>query len=233
MTQIPTSQMRLSASTIGSENEPVLIVDNMLSNPEQLLRVADDAVFTPAFTSSGGYPGLRAGAPQIYVDAMLRTLTGPIRETFGLGAIEIVKAECAFSLVTLAPDRLTSPQRAPHVDATNAYQFAILHYLCTPDFGGTAYYRHRATGFETITDARKDAFLAVRASEGFADGYVSDGEPWFERTAEIEAAFNRVIIYRSNILHSGRILMPHRLSPDPRLGRLTANIFVKFAPIGE
>ncbi|MFD1952169.1 DUF6445 family protein [Sphingomonas arantia] len=229
----PASRMRSASSTIGTEQAPLLLVDNMLSNPEDLLRIAHDAPFTPAFTPAGGYPGLRAAAPRAYTDAMIRTLIGPVREAFGLGPVAVTKAECAFSIVTLPPDRLTPPQRAPHVDSTDGHQFAILHYLSRADHGGTAFYRHRATGFETITDDRKDAFLAIRAQEGWAAGYVADGEPWFEQTAEIDAAFNRVIVYRSNVLHSGRILAPQRLSPDPRLGRLTANIFVTFSPVGD
>ena len=233
MTQAPPDQrMRSTSGTIGAEQEPILLVDNMLSNPEALLRSADDATFAPAFTPAGGYPGLRAAVPRAYTDAMIRTLMGPIQETFGLGPVQASKVECTFSIVTLPPDRLAPPQRAPHVDSTDRHQFAILHYLSKPDFGGTAFYRHRATGFETITSDRKDRFLAARAEEGWAPGYVADGEPWFEQTVEVDAAFNRVIIYRSNILHSGRILLPDRLSPDPRLGRLTANIFVTFSPVG-
>lgn len=222
--------MRFGTYLIGAENEPVLIIDNMLSNPEEMLHIADHSLFTPAFNSSGGYPGLRAAAPQGYIDAMVGILIGPMREIFDLGSARIKKTECDFSLVTRTPAQLTPPQRAPHVDSTNRNQLAILHYLCASDFGGTAYYRHRATGFETITDERKDIYAANRANEGFSDGYVADGKPWFEQTAAIDVAFNRVIIYRSNILHSGLISTPDRLSPDPRHGRLTVNMFVKFDP---
>lgn len=228
----PASRMRVTSATLGAEREPLLLVDTMLSNPETLLAFADTATFTPAFTPAGGYPGLRAAAPRAYTDAMIRTLMGPLCDTFGLGPVTVTRAECTFSIVTLPPDRLTPPQRAPHVDSTDGHQFAILHYLSKTDFGGTAFYRHRATGFETITDARKDAFLAARAREGWSPGYVDDGEPWFEQIADVDAAFNRVIAYRSHILHSGRILHPDRLSPTPREGRLTANIFVTLRGAG-
>lgn len=46
------------------------------------------------------------------------------------------------------------------------------------------------------------------------------------------ADFNSLVVYRSRALHSGRILAPADLSPDPRRGRLTANIFVTFAADG-
>lgn len=218
------------SGVVGAEREPILQLDDALDAPETLLRAADDLAFAPAFGPTGGYPGLRAPAPRAYVETMVTGLTPAIAATFGLGAIRPVKADCAFSIVTLPPDRLSRPQRAPHVDTTDRWQFAILHYLCDARFGGTAFYRHRATGYETVTAEREAAFRTVRAREGESSGYVEDGAPWFERIGEVAAAFNRVVVYRSQLLHSGRILAPELLSPDPRRGRLTANIFVTYAP---
>ena len=45
------------------------------------------------------------------------------------------------------------------------------------------------------------------------------------RTIEV---FNRLVVYRSHMLHSGRIPPGAELSDDPRRGRLTANIFVTY-----
>ncbi|RYD20590.1 MAG: hypothetical protein EOP89_14165 [Lysobacteraceae bacterium] len=220
----------MSVGVIGSEQEPLLQIDGMLADPERLLQSADRIAFAPAFSAAGGYPGLRAAAPRAYVEHMVQTLTGPIARAFGLGKIRPTKADCAFSIVTLSPDRLAPTQRAPHVDTTNGWQFAILHYLCDSSFGGTAFYHHRATGFETITPDRQPAFLAARQQETPSDGYAEDGEPWFKRTATVDADFNRAVVYRSHLLHSGQIKNPAGLSPDPRRGRLTANIFVSYEP---
>ena len=223
-------QPRVTAGCIGHEQEPVLQVEAMVARPGELVDAAAASAFAPASGQAGGYPGLRAPAPVDYVDTVVQALTGPIAEVFGLGPVRPLRVDCAFSLVTLGADQLVPAQRAPHVDTTDGWQFAILHYLCAPDFGGTAFYRHRATGFETLTAERTAAYRDARAHEGFAPGYVGDGEPWFERTAELAADFNRLVVYRSRLLHSGRILSPQRLSADPRRGRLTANIFATFAP---
>lgn len=219
-------RLRLSAGHVGREREPVLLIDGLAERPEALVDAAAASAFAPAFGPAGGYPGLRAPAPLDYVETVVRALAGPIAEAFALGPVSPAGAECNFSLVTLPPHALRASQRAPHVDTADPWQFAILHYLCDARFGGTGFFRHRATGFETLTDERLPAYERARAAEGGAPGYVDDGGPWFERTGEVEAAFNRLVVYRSRLLHSGRILAPEALSPDPRRGRLTANIFL-------
>lgn len=208
----------------------MLQADAVMEQADALVDLAAASDFAPAFGPGGGYPGLRAPAPRDYVETVVQALVGPISEAFSLGPIRPIRANCAYSLVTLPADRLVPPQRAPHVDTVDPWQFAILHYLCDAAFGGTAFYRHRATGFETLSAERMPAYQQARADEGWADGYVDDGAPWFEQTAEVTAAFNRLVVYRSRVLHSGRILSPDGLSPDPRRGRLTANIFASFAP---
>ena len=55
--------------------------------------------------------------------------------------------------------------------------------------------------------------------------YVIDHTHFFERLHGVEAAFNRLIIYKGNALHSGDISARTILSEDPRQGRLTINGF--------
>ena len=219
-------RLRPNVTTVGREREPVMLIDGLSERPQALVEAAAASVFAPAFGPAGGYPGLRAPAPLDYVEGVVRALSGPIAEVFALGDARPARAECNFSLVTLPPDSLAASQRAPHVDTSDAWQFAILHYLCDARFGGTGFFRHRATGFETLSVDRVAAYERARADEAEAVGYVDDGGAWFERTGEVDAAFDRLVIYRSHLLHSGRILAPQALSPDPHSGRLTANIFL-------
>jgi len=219
----------LTAALIGAEREPIIEADAALADPARLVEIAAASAFRPAFGPAGGYPGLRAALPDAYTETVVNALAGPIARVFALGRVRPVRAEGAFSIVTLPGDALVAPQRAPHTDSVNPLQFAILHYLCDPAFGGTSFYRHRATGFETLSDARLPAYQASRAQEGEAAGYVDDGEPWFESTARVAAGMNRLVAYRSCVLHSGHIPSPELLTADPRAGRLTANVFVTFA----
>ena len=228
---------RLGASLehVGEEREPVLVLEDVLARPQALIDYAAREVrFAPVWGPQGGYPGVRAPAPLNYVEMLVRSLSPAIEKAFGLDRVRLANAECNFSLVTLPPDRLVPLQRIPHADTADPLQFALLHYLCDTHFGGTAFYRHRATGFETLTPERVAVYEQARSRE-VADGtdpeYITGDHPHYLQTAAFEARPNRVIVYRSRTLHSGQIRDPARLSDDPRRGRLTANIFVNYRPL--
>ena len=142
---------------IGRERSPALVIDNFLSNPDVLIEYATRRSVYEA-VSNTFYPGIRAPIPAIYSFAV-RSFLGPaIGKAFGLDPADMTRELSHFSLVTTPPEKLKGPQRIPHLDNTNPKQLAILHYLCGPEFGGTSFYRHRRTGFETIDDARSAAF---------------------------------------------------------------------------
>jgi hypothetical protein len=217
---------------IGAELAPVLIIDNFLSDPHVLI---DYAAAHSQFgsVSDAFYPGLRAPIPQIYsfaVRAFLGTLIG---ETFGLGANRVVKELSSFSLVTTPRERLEVPQRLPHFDNTDERQLALLHYLCPSTQGGTSFYRHRATGFETIRPNRASEYMKTLDNELAQHGppaarYINGDNVLFERIASFEAVFNRMLVYRSIALHSADIPPDFRSDANPRTGRLTANTFYYF-----
>jgi hypothetical protein len=227
------SRLQVSLDHLGREREPLLILDAVMQRPEALIDYAASEVdFRPAWTASGGFPGLRAPAPLNYVNLLVRSLSPILEKAFGLAGVKLARAECNFSLVTLRPEELKPLQLIPHADTDDPLQFAILHYLCDPRFGGTAFYRHRATGFETLRPERIAQFERVRdrelASEPPGAAYIVGDSPHYERIGAADARFDRVIVYRSRTLHSGLIAPDAPLSEDPRRGRLTANIFVNY-----
>ncbi|WP_150126079.1 DUF6445 family protein [Brevundimonas sp. LM2] len=217
---------------VGRECEPLIVLDEAVADPGALVDVAAADAFGDPTLGDNFYPGRLAPAPLAYVGGLVRALDPLIRQAFGLRDVGLGRATCNFSLVTLAPAQLTLAQRIPHVDTVDPLQFAILHYLCAPRLGGTAFYRHRATGYETLTPERLDPYRAVLdrelAQRPPPAAYIDGDTPQFEQTHRVEAAFNRLVVYRSRTLHSGHLAEPHALSPDPRRGRLTANIFVTY-----
>jgi hypothetical protein len=214
----------------GNDAEPVLQVDALMLDPRTLIDFAAvGQPFAPAYGPTGGYPGIRAPAPLPYVEAVARGLDPLVREAFGLRGVALAHADCNLSLVTLAPGELVPPQRVPHIDTTYPLQFAFLHYLCAPELGGTALYRHRATGFEALTPERLPRYETTRLAETETPpGYITGDTAHFEQTAAFAADYNRLLVYRSCVLHSGMIPAAAALSPDPRKGRLTANIFLSY-----
>jgi uncharacterized protein DUF6445 len=217
---------------IGAERQPVVVVDNFLSSPQLLI---DYAVAHCAFdaVSDAFYPGSRARAPAIYCYALRAFLASIIGEAFGLQDSRVTGELSHFSLVITPPQELQTVQRMPHYDNTDPNQLALLHYLCAPEHGGTSFYRHRRTRFEYIDEARVSAYRHAVSADLAALGtrpakYICGDDPLFERTAAFDAAFNRVLIYRSINLHSADIGSAFKFDANPRSGRLTANTFFYF-----
>ena len=217
--------MEITARRVGAEAQPVAIIDSFHPHPAALRAAAVAAAWEPARRH---YPGLRAGLPDDYLAQVRTVIALVMREVLGVaGGVDVLDA--SFSLVTTPPDRLTATQRLPHVDAVEPGRIALVHYLSPGGGDGTAFFRHRTTGFETIDAARAPGFHAALAREiGVAPpaGYVHEDTPLFVRTAHVEARFNRAVLYRSAMLHSGAIAHPDTLSDDPAAGRLTVTAFL-------
>ena len=215
----------ITGQRIGSEAEPLVIIDGFASNPDALRSAAAEAAFMPA---GQHYPGIRAALPDTYLRDHLPLIARALGREFGpCRRIRVVDAQ--FSIVTIAPDALGIRQRLPHVDAYGRDRIALIHYLSPTNRDGTAFFRHRDTGFETIDEARAPAFFERLGNQVAATppkGYIADDTALFERTALIDAAYNRALLYRSYVLHSGAITNDGVMSDDPAAGRLTVTAFL-------
>lgn len=226
------AEPRWEVNAVGNEQLPVLVVDGLAAEPESLLEYAASA---PGFSARSGdyYPGIRKPLPAAYAQNLCRALDRTLREVFRLPAAATAEPLlCALSIATAPPEKLRPIQRLPHFDSSDPDQLAVVHYLCAPQFGGTAFYRHRASGFESIDAGRLHGYAAGLKQQVMASppqGYAGGDSQLFEKTAHFDAQFNRALIYRGNQLHSGLIDPAAGLSADPRAGRLTATSFIRFS----
>ena len=211
---------------IGIEAEPIVVVDGFSPHPDRL--VAEAAALD--FTAMGEfYPGVRAKVSPLYFDGVGPLVASALRNVFGYQ--QNVRVDRAlYSLVTATPQNLTLAQRIPHVDSVDDGMIAILHYLTPGDLGGTAFYRHRSTGFETVDADRHAAYLSALHADIAQHGepppaYISGDTEIFERTALFAPAYNRALIYRSSLLHCADVTGDAR-SADVRAGRLTVASFL-------
>jgi hypothetical protein len=211
----------------GVEQQPVIVIDDVLAEPEAWRALAGRLEYGRI---GPHYPGLRAPVPPGAAEAMRGELEGVLASTFDLDPVPPV-FECYFSLVTTAPEALAPIQRLPHVDGLEQARIAILIFLSGTEMGGTAFYRQRATGFETLDPERFPRFeAALRA--GVAEhglppaGYISGDTPLYEKIASYEARPNRALIYRSRALHCAEIAPGAALRASATDGRLTVNSFL-------
>jgi hypothetical protein len=216
----------------GLEQQPVIVIDEALARPDWWRTLA---LGSPYSRIGPYYPGLRATVPEQAARAMRDEMAGLLTDTFGLDPLPPVH-ECYFSIVTTPPERLAPIQRLPHVDGLETDRIAILIYLSGGEMGGTAFYRQRATGFETVDAGRFPRFEAALRAGVKEHGmpppaYIAGDTPLYEKIASHEARPNRAIIYRSHALHCAEIPPGAPLPADPDQGRLTINGFL-FDPAG-
>ena len=228
MNLAPHPSMRIQKLTIGRENAPLVVIDNLVADPEELV---SDAVSKRYTAPHSYYPGLRAKAPLSYQMFIVGELRGLLCDYFGLEAPSLRFGMCHYSVVTTPPGKLTPLQRIPHVDSNEARGLASIHYLFKADLGGTSFYRHRATGFEYVDETRRQTYYPILERElsgPAAPGadYIDGDTPLFERVGSQTGVFNRMLIYRRNSLHSGAPTRGLPLPPDPASGRLSINSFL-------
>src|SRR4029078_12554032 len=80
-------------------------------------------------------------------------------EHFGLQGRSLQFSMSHYSLVTTPPEKRPAIHRIPPVDSLNGNGLATIHYLFKTDLGGTAFYRHRKTGFEYVDETRQHTDL--------------------------------------------------------------------------
>ncbi len=215
----------------GREKQPVIVIDNFLPDPDVLI---DDAAMLSFCPMGPHYPGVRAVVPPILVERFLHDLVGLIADTFGI-TMAFSEVESWYSIVTKRPEALTPIQRLPHFDSGDPNRIALLLYLARSEQGGTSFFRHRATGLESVAEDVQEVYAAAIEADvskhGLPDpAYIAGDTPMFERIAHYQARFNRAIIYRGNTLHCADIPPDMPLPADPERGRLTVNSFINGRP---
>lgn len=216
---------------VGHEQEPVIVVDNLLKLPESLIQYAESG---HAFQKDvkDFYPGIRKPLSPTYAENIYSHLMETMWMIFSSKlTVNIKLLSSVLSLATSNPSELRPIQSVPHFDSFVNNNIASVHYLCDSKFGGTSFYRHRATGFETMDAQRLQQYAPLLKNEVMQSNktsfdYINGDNEIFTRTASIDAKFNRAIFYRSNILHSANIKNAADLSEHPSEGRLTANTLI-------
>lgn len=216
---------------LGTGRHPLVIVDSATRDAPSVVEVAAALAPFPRGPNPN-YPGVRRVIDERdtaafgYVHALLESLAPFVAGGFDCDGFDLIEA--SFSIVTTPPSALAPAQRAPHFDSTDRRYLAVMHYLSDHAASGTAFFRQRASGIERVDKANVDRFVAVaRAGQVGRSGYVAASDPDYERIGAVDAVRDRVVMYQGGLLHSGVIPADLPLDADPRVGRLTANLFIR------
>ncbi len=227
MTRVMIDVTKTTIHHLGNERRPVIAVDDFWSDPDAL---REDAASLRMAPIGPHYPGVRAEVPPRLAETMRRRIAPLLAEHFGLDPAPAV-SEAYYSLVTTSPADLAPIQRLPHFDGVEPRRIAVLLFLGHGEQGGTAFYRQRATGFESVDEPRLGRFKteleAGVQTHGMPEAsYIAGDTALYERIAVQPARFNRALIYAGNTLHCAYLPPEVTLSTDPLAGRLTLNLFL-------
>ncbi len=226
------SQAILTKYLIGNDKVPLLIIDNFANSAIDLIEFAGDG---SSFQADGKnfYPGKRKLMPSEYGEQICRQYLSHFHSFFGCPQTSTAKNVMSALAVADTPVQQLRPmQMLPHIDTPQSNQFAVVHYLCDKDHGGTSFYQHRETGYQTITQDRLYHYASQVKKEAIVNQihktprYMNGSDKLFEQLYSVEARMNRAIIYPSNLLHSGNINTALALSSEPKKGRLTIGSFI-------
>lgn len=225
--------MTVNILEIGNEKTSVIVIDDLLLEIAAVKEYAcQTAVFEPDKLTA--YPGVRAQMPKWFTDRILACICPIFRQQYSIPeGLQPAPIMDYFSLLTTPTDELQMLQRMPHFDSVKNTYFSLVLYLNHGDFGGTGFFRHRPTGFESILDHRYDVFVdAAKAFTKFygqpAMKYINSSDEHFELIDSVRYKPNRLVAYPGNLLHSGMVDPDIDIGADPQTGRLTANVFINF-----
>lgn len=193
-----------------------LIIDNIYRNPDHVRGLALSLNF---HREAGAYPGFFAFV-SISTRAMLDLVNTLMREHIGadLAFTPFYQDDLAFAVVTKRGDELKPGQRQPHCDGFCAYAGLVYLNPAEQCFGGTSFWRHRATGLELALESEDPVPVIARfglsgaaapgtspadkrAAEAGTGYLIASNDSW-EMTQVIAMKSNRFVLYSSNIFHS-------------------------------
>ena len=227
----------LTVHTVGEAQIPLIVINDFAVDLDGIVNYAcESAEYGPDHTSN--YPGLRAQLPKDYVREVLKQIYPLLFTAYKVPHdLGMKTVNAAYSLIATPEGELKPKQCQPHFDSNRPYHLAILHYLNAGKFCDTGLFRHRSTGLEQITGEHVELYF--QSCEEYASkhgqpeqSYVKGSNGQYELYHRIEYRPNRLVAYPGCLLHSGLVDPAVDINPDPRTGRLTANIFVDFFPLG-
>jgi Family of unknown function (DUF6445) len=207
-----------------------IIVDDALMNPEQVVEFAAERRQEFRNVDFNAYPGIYLLTP-LFEAGLVQFFNRHIRRVFD--SRRVVQMHCRLSMVTLEPRALRPYQRMCHrdmaaLDTRHSIQASILYLFKDPGLGGTSFYEPARPANEMadlFTDASTLPVDVFDRKYPAQSGYMCGSSHYFDCVGSVPAQWNRIIFYDGFVLHSGDILAPERLSPDPCAGRLTLNAF--------
>ncbi len=220
---------RVQVVAIGA-GRTCVVVDEALANPEGVRLWAATQNFLPP--AGYPYPGHVCDVPGEINARIADFFSQHVRSH--LGVRRALELSVRLSVIDTPPEQLAPVQWMCHRDrlveqgSDLLFVATVLYLFHDPGLGGTSFYAPRQSIAQTdqlVTDSQLLAAHDFGARYALLPAYMAGSNAYFERTAQVPAAWNRLIFYDGSEFHSADV-NPARLVPDPLQGRLTLNSFI-------
>jgi hypothetical protein len=207
-----------------------VVVDDALANPQGVRDWAASQRYLPP--AGYPYPGHVCEVPTEMNSRCADFFSQHVRSH--LGVRRALSLSVRLSVIDTPPQELAPIQWMCHRDrlveqgSDILFAASVLYLFDDPALGGTSFYVPRQS--VAATDALVADSQTLNAHEfgrryGLRPEYMAGSNAYFERTAQVPAAWNRLIFYDGSLFHSADV-EPSRLAADPLQGRLTLNSFI-------
>jgi hypothetical protein len=229
-----TDKDNVSVNYIGSSQSPVILFDLNLDLSDFLISKASTYKmdWIPA---SNFYPGIWSKVPVGFCSELQRFIKPYIDKYFLNYKSEVSNIYSCYAMAVKDKNELAITQKIPHFDSFSPTQIAAVLYLCDEEFGSTAFYRHKNTKIEKVTQDNKNHYMHAIKKEldGLTDQLTEPCDLLFEKTFECKAKKGRLLLYPSAVFHNGIINKVNHTQKDPKKGRLTITSFINYKEITE
>jgi hypothetical protein len=207
-----------------------VVVDNALANPHGVRAWAAAQAFVPPVGYP--YPGQVCSVPGELHARMADFVSQHVRAH--LAVRRVLDVAMRLSVIDTPPAQLQAVQWMCHRDRLGEpgsgllFAASVLYLFEDPALGGTSFYAPRQSAAATealVADSQHLSAHDFGQRYGLQPGYMAGSNAYFERTAQVAAAWNRLIVYDGSWFHSADV-NPARLAADPLQGRLTLNGFI-------
>ena len=209
-------EIRVKVEKVG--NEKVVIIDNFYKHPEKIQELALAIPSTRSPTLMHALPGSRVEATYYFghfgdiIPQIIQKVFDEDSHLVDLNLVQDCLNHATFLVNVQESEEARNSPRVPHLDNLSDGRYAIGIYLNSPQdcTGGTAFYKFKGKQTVDLLNSVDPDLLAY-------DFYVQETDEHWEKIYLAEMKFNRLVMYKQNMLHTPYIPANSFTNETPRL----------------
>jgi Family of unknown function (DUF6445) len=193
------NKIKLDFQALG-EGSVCCVIDNVLTDPDALVRFATKARASFVTAQQDGDPGLELLMANAFTEKVGDFFRRHIRNMFDARRAVDSRSQLSLSAAPSASEGIVPHRFGNALFAGQCVAKCELYLFQDETLGGTGFYRSKSDALTATPDA-------------------------FERVSTLAARYNRMVFFDGTILHASQLPSAEKLSSDPARGRLTLEAY--------